>query len=366
MSSEMTKCLVETWGDDQEWQERLIMDDSILWITRLSNIVFLGETFTRNAEWIRITASFTVNLFTAIGATRMFHPIFRPFVDLVSPLNRRVRKDQAAAAAVLQPVLRDRQKEIRAAQEQCREPNLPNDSIEWFRSAANGRSYPDIWIQLGLTQVAIQTTSDLMCQCVLNLCAHPQYVVSLREEAVKILGEHGLRKEGLAELRLLDSFIKETQRLKPVSMTSMHRRAMRDVELPGGIKIREGEHIAISSHLMWDEARYPEPEKFEPFRFAERRKTAGNEAKNLLVATSPDHLGFAHGKLACPGRFLAANMLKIAILHLLLKYDMKIDTPAEAKWWTYGENMLVKDKAKVWFKSRQAEVDIEALTWSLL
>lgn len=32
-----------------------------------------------------------------------------------------------------------------------------------------------------------------------------------------------------------------------------------------------------------------------------------------------------HGTHACPGRFLAGNELKIALAHLLLKYDWKLD-----------------------------------------
>jgi cytochrome P450 len=365
MSQEMALALDEMWGVPKEWHDTLIMDDVVMWITRLSNIVFLGETFTRNKNWIRVTAMFTTNLFTAIAATRLFHPALRPLVDLFSPLNRRVRKDQAAVVAMLKPVLDQRRNELRAAEKEGRKPELPDDSIEWFRSSANGRTYPEIWIQLGLVQVAIQTTSDLMCQTVLNICAYPEYVEPLRQEIIEVLGTRGLSKEGLAELRLLDSFIKETQRLKPVSMASMHRRAMKDVELPGGIRIQEGEHLAISSHLMWDEGHYDNPDKFNGYRFSDRRKGPGHEAKNLLVSTSSDHLGFAHGKLACPGRFLAANMLKVAMLHLLLKYDMKIDNPAEAKWWTYGENMLPKQSAKVWIRSRTPEVDLEALTAAL-
>jgi cytochrome P450 len=32
-----------------------------------------------------------------------------------------------------------------------------------------------------------------------------------------------------------------------------------------------------------------------------------------------------HGKHACPGRFLASTELKIALSHMLLKYDWKLD-----------------------------------------
>ena len=41
-----------------------------------------------------------------------------------------------------------------------------------------------------------------------------------------------------------------------------------------------------------------------------------------LVATSSDHLAFGHGKHACPGRFFAANEVKIALIMMLLQYDI--------------------------------------------
>ncbi|KAL4935180.1 cytochrome P450 [Aspergillus oleicola] len=365
MSVEMTRCLDDTYGPQKKWHATYIMDDVQSWIARLSAVVFLGEELARNEEWVRITTTFTVNLFTAIRATKYYHPLIRPIIDWFAPLNRQVRTDMNIACDILKPILKERHEEVRAAEREGRKPNVPDDAIEWFRKSSNGRSYPEMHIQLGLAQVAIQTTSSQLTQCVLNLCAHPEYIQPLRDEALSVLGKHGLHKPALAELILLDSFLKETQRLKPESMATMHRRALADIDLPGDIHIKKGDHLAVSSHSMWDEENYPNPEQFNPYRFVERRKIPAYEHKSAYVSTSADHLGFAHGKLACPGRFLAANMMKIAMLHIIFKYDLKIDAPGEAKWWHYGTDMVVKNKAKIWVKSRKTEIDLEALTAQL-
>lgn len=126
-----------------------------------------------------------------------------------------------------------------------------------------------------------------------------------------MLGKNGLSKPALNELHLLDSFLKESQRLKPESMVTMHRRATADIQLPGDVHIQNGEHLAVLSHSMWAEENYANPEEFDPFRFVERRKMPGYESKSAYVSTSADHLGFAHGKLACPGRFLAVAATEI-------------------------------------------------------
>lgn len=365
MSLEIAACLNESWGDQKEWHEVRLIEDAQGWVARMSNMVFLGEEFAHNKEWVRITTSYTMSMFMAIRATKSFHPLLRPLIDRFSPLNRKVRRDQATIAAIIRPVLKARHEEITAAKREGRKPNLPDDSIEWFRHSAAGRSYPEVWIQLGLAQVAIQTTSNQLCQTILYLCAYPQYVEPLRKEAIEVLKKYGLQRPALNEMYFLDSFLKETQRLRPDSMASMHRRAMEDVQLSGGIKIQKGEHLAISSHPMWDEENYPSPDRFDPYRFIERRKIPGYETKSSFISTSPDHLGFAHGKLACPGRFLASSILKIAMLHLLFKYDMKIADPADANPWSHGTDVLVNTNAKVWMKARKPEVDLEVLAQSL-
>lgn len=262
-------------------------------------------------------------------------------------------------------MFKQRHEEISKAKKEGRAPELPDDAIEWFRNAAHGRPYNESDLQLGLAIAAIHTTSDLLCQAVLNLCAHPEFVEPLRQEVVDVLGKFGLQKVALTELRLLDSFFKETQRLKPIGMASMHRSAVKDVKLPGGVMICKGEHVAVSSHRMWDPKEYKNPDTFDAYRFVERRKIPGYENRSLLVSTSPDHMAFSHGKHACPGRFFAANEVKIAMIHILLKYDMRIADPSYAKWKCFGVSMVTNPEAKVMIKSRQPEFDLDKLAMEL-
>jgi cytochrome P450 len=35
-------------------------------------------------------------------------------------------------------------------------------------------------------------------------------------------------------------------------------------------------------------------------------------------------MGFGHGQHACPGRFFASNEIKVALCHILLKYDLDL------------------------------------------
>jgi cytochrome P450 len=346
-----------------EWRESDIKEDILQWVARLSSHIFLGPRFSSNKEWLRIAISFTVDVMIASTICRFMPWPLRWPVERLLPLCRRVRRDYRACAKMLAPVLKERYDEIAAAEREGRQPNLPDDSIEWFRNAAHGRHYEETDLQIALQLAAIHTTSDLLCQTILDICVNTDLIQPLREEAVEVLSKYGWKKLALTELRLLDSVFKESQRLKPIAMASMHREAIADVDLGNGIKIRKGESIGVSAHQMWEEDHYEEPEKYDGFRFVKRRKIAGLENRSLLVATSNDHLGFSHGKHACPGRFFAANEVKIALVHLLLKYDMKLADPSMAKPKAYGVNQVTNPAARIQFRRRTPEIDIDNLAF---
>lgn len=68
---------------------------------------------------------------------------------------------------------------------------------------------------------------------------------------------------------------------------------------------------------------YHEPDKFDAWRYFRARRDKPSEAKAQLTTPTVDHLGFGLGQHACPGRFLAANEIKTALCHMLLKYEWR-------------------------------------------
>lgn len=97
---------------------------------------------------------------------------------------------------------------------------IKNDGIEWFErmSSKDGRFYKPEMAQITLSVAAIHTTSDLLTQLILDLATHPEILESLRAEIREVLGKDGWKKTALYNLRLMDSCIRETQRLKPIGM----------------------------------------------------------------------------------------------------------------------------------------------------
>lgn len=125
------------------------------------------------------------------------------------------------ARQMLEPVIAERQKMIQAAVSAGHDIPKFDDAIEWLEEEAARRGLACdaamvVNFQLVLTMVAIHTTSDLLQQFMVDLAQNPESVQQIRQEVIEQLQAGGLSKESLHKMPLLDSAIKETQRLKPI------------------------------------------------------------------------------------------------------------------------------------------------------
>lgn len=139
----------------------------------------------------------------------------------------------------------------------------------------------------------------------------------------------------------------------------MVRTATGDIRLPDGLHIPKGTRLGVSSHAAWDPNVFPNADKFDAFRFLRLREQPGSENLWQLTTTRPEQIAFGHGKHACPGRFLAANEIKIALCHLLLKYDWKLSPSTTVPKAVSSGIMLDSDPTvKIKVRSRLAEVEL--------
>lgn len=118
----------------------------------------------------------------------------------------------------------------------------------------------------------------------------------------------------------------------------------------------------VSGHVMQDESVYPDAQKFDGYRFYNKRQERGQGSHHQFVSTSPEHFGFGHGVHICPGRFFAAHEVKILLVHLLLKYDWKFSKQqGRPKQWEYGTELICDPNVEMLFKQREPEIDLALL-----
>ncbi|KAM3066709.1 hypothetical protein ACMFMG_011970 [Clarireedia jacksonii] len=152
--------------------------------------IFLGPELCRNAEWLKTVVDYAVNTFQW-------------------------------------PTLEEHLKTFELAKQSL--ADMPNNAVVWTHEVAKGEPYDPVIIQLGVCVTAIHTTTDLLSQTLLDLVANPEIIEPLRREIEEVFREYGWGKSAVQNLKLLDSVIKETQRLKPASGATTGRYATEEV-----------------------------------------------------------------------------------------------------------------------------------------
>lgn len=109
----------------------------------------------------------------------------------------------------------------------------------------------------------------------------------------------------------------------------LERSALVDTPLPDGKVIPRGSHIMVDSTGLWDPSVYPNPDQYDGHRFL-RKRNAGDKSSQFVQSGSNFHV-FGGGRHICPGRFFAGNELKLALTHILLKYDIRLGEGCDPK-----------------------------------
>lgn len=187
-------------------------------MAQLSSKVFLGDRICRDPAWLRITVTYTVNSFLAAQALRMWPKPLRRFANWFLPSCRKIRDQLKEAKEIITPVIEERRAAKDAALREGRTPERYVDAMQWMEESAKGRPYNPTLAQISFSVAAIHTTSDLLTQVLFDIAGKDDLVQEMREEVINVIQEEGWKKTTLYKLRLMDSVLKETQRVKPIAI----------------------------------------------------------------------------------------------------------------------------------------------------
>ncbi|KAI7281913.1 hypothetical protein KC345_g3859 [Hortaea werneckii] len=337
---------------------RLLKQGILDMVARLSSRVFLGQDLCRNEQWLHIAKNYTVDSFIAARLLRLVPSVFRPVVHWFMPHCIRVRNEYADANKLIMPKIERRKERAEKAIAAGSKPPKTADTIGWMYEVARGRQVNYVAAQLSLTLAAIHTTTEAITTAMLDIIEQPEVAQALRQEVMDVVSEQGWSKTALYKLRLMGSFLKESQRCHPPGFTSMNRFVQSNVQLSDGTVLPAGARIMIAPRYL-DPDVYEEPLKFDAYRFLRERKKPGQVNAWQHDTTSAQHMGFGHGQHACPGRFFASNEIKIALAHLLLKYDWRADSTDKTSEMQFEGNAMTDPNVKVQLKRRAEEVRLD-------
>ncbi|GME52701.1 Cytochrome p450 [Neofusicoccum parvum] len=239
---------MEPW---QEWTELPILQTLVPIVAQLTAKIFTGEPLCNNPEWIDISIKFTIEGSMASRALRSWPAILRPLVYRFIPEMRQIQHTYSRADKLLQEEVKSRRLAAETATAEGKPASHHKDALSWFSDAAAGRKFSMTQGQLLLSFAAIHTTSMTLYAFLFDLLSTPTLIPELRDEMAAVLrADGGLTKTSLHKLHLLDSCLKESQRLSPLGSTSLHRRVDAPVTLFDGSRLPRGAVTAVPSFHM--------------------------------------------------------------------------------------------------------------------
>ncbi|PWY93005.1 putative cytochrome P450 [Aspergillus sclerotioniger CBS 115572] len=179
-----------------------------------------------------------------------------------------------------------------------------------------------------------------------RLCENPEWQDILREEIRAAKTTQPLDYHRLDQLPLLDSFMRETARLVSLDKLNIRRKALQDYTFSDrSPHVPAGATVCVSSYdASHNAATYPDPEAFDGRRFVDGNH---NDSTHQYSDVSEHYLIWGYGSLACPGRFHATFVLKLALINLLLRYDIRLDDPKMRSHWMYEAFSMPYESTKV-------------------
>ncbi|KAK7703321.1 hypothetical protein SLS57_010970 [Botryosphaeria dothidea] len=349
-------------GTMKDWQA-VVLEPKILRIIALLNgRVLVGLPLSRDEKWIEATTQYTATSYK-FGNKLKGYPwgtrwAVGPFIYRTD-----VKPHQDAVAGMLKPLIEQQMARHAKSVDDDDAEVEAGEMIGWTMSyyKPGEMTYHRIALdQLMISFSSIHTSTVTLMHAIYDLAARPEYAEPLREEIRSNSVNGKLDKHSIAQLKKLDSFIKESQRLNPQTALAMLRKTTNNVKLSVGPKLPKDTIIAVSGWQSNNGPAIVDADRFDGFRYEKMRAQPGNELKFQLANTGPYATAFGFGAHACPGRFFAINEMKIIFAYLLLNYDIKLrDGQGRPKNLEKPTGTIYPDPSvEILFKSRQPEAGL--------
>ncbi|PSR87239.1 ent-kaurene oxidase [Coniella lustricola] len=318
-----------------EWTSVPLNKHLLRIVSKVSGRIFVGPELCRTDEYVDISINYTLEVNNATQAISAMKPSERAAKGEDLPEVKALKAREKRAQEFIRPLVEARKKAIK------NDPDFqkPDDILQWLLDDGQAKygeqAVQELTeVQLGLTFAAIHTTTISTTNAFYTLATMPELISELREEVRSVLNEYGtFTTNALQRMKKLDSFLKESMRVHPLGWSSFLRKVLKPFVLSNGQVIPAGCIIEVPSYNhMHDPEVIENPEQFDALRWYRRREAQELEgshkgsaaATNQLVSVSSVALNFGYGRHACPGRFFAANEIKMIVGRAVLDYDFKL------------------------------------------
>ncbi len=164
------------------------------------------------------------------------------------------------------------------------------------------------------------TTAAGLTWTLFVMAAMPDIEASLRDEVDRVLEDRSPTYGDLKDLSFTQMVVKETLRMYPPTWSLIPRQATEDVQV-GSYTIPKGAWVYISPYALHHNERYfPDPDRFDPERFAPGR------AERIPRYA---YLPFGAGPHVCIGNALAMMEMTLIVATIVQHVRLELLKPAE-------------------------------------
>ncbi|KAI0472503.1 putative cytochrome P450 [Xylaria cf. heliscus] len=304
--------LDDTIGTCERWTDIPIAKCITAVNARVLGRVFGGLELSRNKAWIEATIGSTED--GAVGALKLkaWPSLLKPLAASFIPEISRCLRHYEVSREIIVPMLMQRQN--------LPESESPNDFLEWVTQDAQGSEKDMSFIadmQLNIAFTGLFTSSAAVAQVLFDLCSTYDLIQSLVT----------FTRWVWSDLRVLD------------------------------IVIPKHTNIGVPAQAMaMDPEINEDPQKFDGFRFSRLRDEPsldpGTSSSYQWAAAGLNNMAFGYGRVGCPGRQFASVVIKIILIEILMKYDIRAPPSGRPKSICYDAQVFPDRTAEIPFKLR--------------
>ena len=216
-TSEIEYAMNNNVGECRDWTPITARTAMSRMASILSGRAFVGLPLSRDEAWIQATVNYTGDVSRAWLILRFIPWPIRPMIAPFLPQVRSLLRQKSTNVEKLAPLLAAKKKGIKSEK-----AGPGGEMIDWFISQYNQPPNEQQLArdQLLATFASIYNLSNALTYIAFDLAAaDPQVIAELRQELLDTVGQNGtIDKANMSNLRKLDSFAKESQRLSPPSL----------------------------------------------------------------------------------------------------------------------------------------------------
>lgn len=168
-------------------------------------------------EYLSTAISYSENGFKHNFLLRVFPDWVKPVVARLLPTSWGVDRALKKAKRMIIPLIRERHRR----EQEDPDYEKPDDFLQHLIDG--GREIHDD-METTVQRLMVTylgsgpSTMIAVAQVLFDLCVHPEYVEPLRNEALEVLRKGGYTKQALTDMKKMDSFMRESQRLSPPTL----------------------------------------------------------------------------------------------------------------------------------------------------